>query len=1174
MNLINAARGGDVARVRALLAAGADVNAADPTGTTALIGATADAHWEAARLLLEAGADVNAQDRSGCTALHGAAGCEDGADVVRILLRAGARTEVRARMSMLNGTPLMWAAAQGRTETVQVLVAAGADVNAGDEQGTTPLMRAAQAGHAATVRALLAGGAAVNDQNGRGATALMAAAGMGHRAIVRVLLLAKADVNLRMQNGATALFMVTVQQKPRMVRRLLDAGADPNVATAEGKTALFVAVEKGRRRLVQRLLDAGANPNVALQEYDTFDADLAKGTTPLMLAALKGRRRMVETLLRAGADVEARNDRGEGALALAAAKGFVKVMEQLRAAGAAEAVDERAFQAAALLKAAALGEEERVKALLQAGTDPNVPNSEPCDHGKTPIIYAAEHGHAGVIRLLLAAGAAVDAAEPTSMIAGTGRTALLYAAAQGHTEALRALLAAGANANAVDHAGTTALIHAAARGDLQAVRALMEAGADLNLKNQDPGQSALEAAAGNGHDLVVAALLAAGGVCDGNALCAAAQGAHPGVVRILLDAGVWVDAREDRPPRRSAMIAATEVQTTVIVSQTRERVRESDPAPWFTAIETRQREVLQGLLQAGAAVDARDQQGRTALIAAAGRHGCISVKAEAVQDAVLTLEPQTVSLTLLRLLLNAGADVNAQNAEGCTALMQVADIDTRFWPSPVPALEVLLAAGARVELRDHNGATALVRAGVRGDEGVIRVLLGAGADVNVQANDGGTALHQAVHCGQDAGVLALVQAGADVNVRDGKGETPLLVAVQERADEALRALLAAGADFQVQDADGNNALDRAFQLNWDEGTELLQQAGAIDTNFRDRALREAVESFDRARVQQLLAEGADMHRLAYGRDAFALALGSGRLQLVQDLIAAGADVNRVYANEGPALILAVSGGHVDLVRCLLTAGADANATSAQGWSALLTAGLQRNGEIVQTLLAAGARTDLTTAAVLQQFAFAAAARQPDFEQAVAELAEACAAPALPIDWLPGVFVFHVAPGAEAEERLRAEKMQSRFWAEYATLEEKVRAIVTDMQPRLLKRGYFAWNFGRGIGCGPAGQFVGLAPTADKYAVIAAVGTNGGNYEVYTPEILGFLRDMERDDPFQLVGCGGDFLDILFPQPVKDPRGLAERMYRLCSDMVEQGVGSLEALVEHLRVKQHAHFWWD
>jgi ankyrin repeat protein len=246
--LLDAAKSGDTAAVRELVRRGADVNAAEADGTTAL-------HWASYR---------------------------DDPDSVDLLLRGGARVNAATDLGV---TPL-WAASQNGSERVVTrLLAAGANPNAALTAGETPLMVAARGGHAGVVARLLAKGANVNAQGARRQTALMWAASQKHPEVVKLLLQAHADVHARSDRwsqmmavpphgylpynkeipagGETALLFAARVGDAESAAVLVGAGANVNDADAWGVSATSLAAHSDFRDVVALLLEKGADPNAA-----------------------------------------------------------------------------------------------------------------------------------------------------------------------------------------------------------------------------------------------------------------------------------------------------------------------------------------------------------------------------------------------------------------------------------------------------------------------------------------------------------------------------------------------------------------------------------------------------------------------------------------------------------------------------------------------------------------------------------------------------------------------------------------------------------------------------------------------------------------------------------------------------------------------------------------------
>ncbi len=141
---------------------------------------------------------------------------------------------------------------KGRIATVKRMLASGASVN-DNRFGVNVLMYAAKDGHADIVRELLAAGAKLNAKDNDGDTALMYAAIDNRAEIVKDLLMAGADVNAKNNNGTTPLIAASLRGRAEPVRALLAAGADPQVKDSKGKTALMYAEAEGHTDVVQML---------------------------------------------------------------------------------------------------------------------------------------------------------------------------------------------------------------------------------------------------------------------------------------------------------------------------------------------------------------------------------------------------------------------------------------------------------------------------------------------------------------------------------------------------------------------------------------------------------------------------------------------------------------------------------------------------------------------------------------------------------------------------------------------------------------------------------------------------------------------------------------------------------------------------------------------------------
>jgi ankyrin repeat protein len=229
------------------------------TATPDLIEATKREDVAAVRALLGARADVNGADADGSTALHWAAQ-RNNRELVELLLAAGA--DVRAS-TRYNIGPLYFAALNGNARIIERLLDAGADPDGTAHEGQTMLMTAALGGNADAVRLLAARGATVDAvEPYRGQTALMWAAAEGNAGAAEVLLEAGADVRAKSTAGFTPFLFAVRNAHTETALVLLKHGANVNDAAPDGSSALGVATVNAYFELAAVLLDNGANPNL------------------------------------------------------------------------------------------------------------------------------------------------------------------------------------------------------------------------------------------------------------------------------------------------------------------------------------------------------------------------------------------------------------------------------------------------------------------------------------------------------------------------------------------------------------------------------------------------------------------------------------------------------------------------------------------------------------------------------------------------------------------------------------------------------------------------------------------------------------------------------------------------------------------------------------------------
>jgi ankyrin repeat protein len=458
------------------------------------------------------------------------------------------------------------------------------------------------------------------------------------------------------------------------VRALLDQRADLELARADGLTPLLAAVHADRLELTNLLLRAGANASGA----DRY------GVTPLYLAALNASAPLIRRLLDAGVNPNAPDPGGETPLMTASRTGAPDALRVLLDGGADVNAREPEFGQTALMIAVRENHDGAVGILLAAGALPDAqtrmgpvpPFVPPCkgtgcgsegvginrgglpDRGRrlevkgglTPLLYAARDGRPAAARRLVEAGASLELAD------GNGIRPLLMAVINNNLDVAQYLLAQGADVNADDFWGRTPLWAAVESRNL-----------DMNNNDQDSPTD-------NGVD----------------------RAPMLGFIRTLIDAGADVNARtRELPPSRRWLYSLNDVSWVDFTGQT----------PFLRAALSADTATMRLLVDRGADPNLPTLAGTTPLMAAAGVNWVV---------AQTYTESVAARLEAVKLCLELGAEVNATNSMGLTALLGAVNRGSN------DIIELLVSRGARLDIMDKEGRTPL-----RWAEGVFLAAVGA-----------------------------------------------------------------------------------------------------------------------------------------------------------------------------------------------------------------------------------------------------------------------------------------------------------------------------------------------------------------------------------------------------------------------------------------------------------------
>ncbi|MCG8340701.1 MAG: ankyrin repeat domain-containing protein, partial [Cytophagales bacterium] len=908
--------------------------------------------------LRERNAVLDAKDEDSKTALHYAV--QNGLlKTVRDLVEPESE-QVAADVNVRDKdgkTPLHWAVVGEDREIVEVLLRAGAVLDAKDDAGETP----SDLTNDREIRELL-----INFQDSEGKTALMKEI-EEDKAIE--LIAQGADVEKADNKGKTALHYAADKGNIRVVKAILEESVSTiSQGDNEGKTVLHYAVRQKDKALIELLLNKGAYI-AAKDKNGRSPEDMVKGDTKL------------EILFKYRGAINERNFDGDTPLIIEIKAEEVDEVKILLEEGAnVNKKDER--DKAPLHWALEGGNQAIIDALLgEKSIDVNIPDK----NGKTPLHYAAALGNRALIETLITKGARVDRRDDK------GRTALHDAVEKGNKETVVALLGKDANVNAQDNEGKTLLqltdkgeiiallinaedenddtplFNAIKEGSEVRVEDALEKGADVNAKDKK-GRTPLHWAAAGGHAGIVEMLLAKGAAFD------AQDDNEEWAIELTDDSDVIVLLSEPQDSEGKTllmrMIEKGYHSKVIMFIEKGANVTTADkqgytPLHWAVDIDDmgivnailrrgevnnnarnaagktpliigRERRVQSGIINA--LVDKRSPVGRTSLIRPLGTTPLI--------DAI-----KNGSIEEVKRVIDAGALVGLSDNELYTPLLHAVRKDIKEVAKTLAIAKAILEKSkATVNQGDKIGKLPLsyalemkLNASTAEEEAqameLVKLLLANGADVNLKDNRGKSPKDIAKG---DAELEEEIEkhdkaADATINERDEvEGSTRLIRAIKAEQVDEVKELLEQGADVNLKDGAGEAPLHWALKVGNRAIIDALLGEDSIDVNNPagdgKTPLHYAAAQGDQVSIGELLSKGARVNRRDdKGRTALHDAAAEGNKAAVDALLAVtDVDVNAQDNKGRTALHDAVAKGNEEVVAALLGKDANVNAQDNEG----------------------------------------------------------------------------------------------------------------------------------------------------------------------------------------------------------------------------------------------------
>lgn len=825
-------------------------------------------------------------------------------------------------------TPMHIACICGSIPTIQILIKAGADVNAADAFGCTPL----------------------------------------YYSIMRCSLL-RPD-NLGDNNSKMISERATNEEA---VKLLLEADATPDLwfLPTNRLTHLCLAIQTMNLNVVRMLLETGAN----------ICHRCVGGNAPLHVAAKVGSPDIVRCLLKYKAQQFLRNESGETEMDIAIKQNHTEIINLLRERkDSADSVEEEertvylSKRAYKILRGTPLHDAvyarnvKLIKTLLSKGGNIDLLNQD----SFTPLHVSVFGKNVEVVMLLLSKGANVEIQDKY------GRTPLFIATSHDNTSAVEMILEKGANPNISNMAAETPLFAAVIRKNLNAIKLLLKSGASVNVQNIY-GCTPLYAAAHNGNSDIVKLLLENKADTEiansyGNTpIHISILFQHKRNCELLLQKQAKIDVRNKQGA--TPLLLAVYIKDIEIV-----RLLLENGAPVDTedmdgrtalhmAIASKNEEVVRLLLEKGVNINAQTRNGDSALFLAAKSEKIQTVtsllQANVNLDrkgaaAALRFVASNGDIDTVRLLLSKGVNINGSNSYGCTPLHLAA------LKRHGAIVGLLLDQGANLNascISSNLGYTPLHFAISKQYNDVVKLLINKGADINPNTKDGHTALVLAIdtkntniikmlleantntdykaegeyHNGDIIGLLLKNRVTEDIEIRrilsEALNEESLVqLKMPEEGVDLAKLLGEKGDDMDLRTEGGKNSPQIAVDCEYTNIVDILLDGGTdVSTITSNSILRLAARKGNADMVELLLNKGASIITDSIsGTSLLHDCAREGNVNVMKLLLEKKIDLNLQDKIGNTALHIGASVENTNVVRLLLDRNADADIVNNDG----------------------------------------------------------------------------------------------------------------------------------------------------------------------------------------------------------------------------------------------------
>ena len=720
----------------------------------------------------------------------------------------------------------------------------------------------------------------------------------------------KTDINASDEDGNTALHLAAKVNEADLASFLIIKGADTEIRNKAGDTALHVAVKNDS-------IDAAKV--LAIVHGNIFAKD-ASGNMALELALAKGDNWYDAMITRQTGEV--RDENGQSIVHYFVKTRDEKAIEKCIQVGIPLSVKDNngktplhlAFESAdnaAAIRIASkliLADAELVRGDFAYFEDAVKTHNMILrfNDGQTPLHIATIEGHTGIVDYILNQKTSLRLSDILGAQDISGATPLHEAVRYGRVDIARLLLGAGAKVDALDSLGKTPLLLIIPVESQYTVYAtLLQYRANINQKDMY-GDTVLHVATMSNAPANVLELLVKNraSVNERNK-----QGVTPIEIAIEQEhseqvdffakhnADIFAENMEGDSPLSKALSRPTPDMLKMLV--TSENINSKDSSGNTALHVAIQKDALfdyiKYLVDAGADVNARNKNG----------------------DSVLFMTVKKNRKDVGDLLLEKNADIFATNVQN--------DSPLRVALTNGGNLQDWLITSKTLNTTDGSGNTPLHYASEWQLNSAIISLIQKGAKVTAENANGESALFSAVKSNNPETIKILVENGVvidskDNHARDNLGNTPLHAAVKWNSIESAKTLISLGVDVNAQNLSGKTALNEACRSAKREMAVLLIKSGA-DINAADAAgrtvLMDAISSMNEQMVSLLIGYGANVQiQEMYGRNSYHYAALTGNVGIINMIRNAGGNpLSRDAGGDSPFSLVLKS--NIDVIQAVL-----------------------------------------------------------------------------------------------------------------------------------------------------------------------------------------------------------------------------------------------------------------